>query len=221
MKKKNTGSIESNQGHRANMNSSDRSWFPEENAEGWTTVVSKSSKRLLRKKQKVEDNLEGRRAASKSGDRVRTRSRSASSAASHGQRDAADEGRVDEVASQQGFGSEEEQEDVLAREEQESAQDSMAHEGAGDGDIRSSASAGAKDKKGKRARSPPPQPEHKVVQETPPPDRHQPDLQAIECLYFRWRKQGSGKHPALAGPALETRRRGDSRRRTAFWRNSL
>ena len=173
MKQKNnhTGVEESNQGHRAKMNSSDRSGLEDE--EGWTEVLSKSNKKMLRKQQRREDNQSGRRSASKSGDRVRTRSRSASSAASHGQSDAADEGRADEVASQQDFGSEAEQEDVLAREEQESAQDSMAHEGAGDVDVRSSASAGAKNKKGKRARSPPPQPERKVVQETPSPTQAQ------------------------------------------------
>ena len=164
MKKKNTGVEESNQGHRAKMNSSDRSGL--EGEEGWTTVLSKSSKKMLRKQQRREDNQSNRRSASKSGDRVRTRSRSASSAASHGQHDAADEVRADEVASQQGFGSVDEQEDVLACEEQESAQDTMAHEDAGVVGVKPSASAG---KKGKRARPPPPQPERQVVQETPPP----------------------------------------------------
>ena len=167
MEKKNTGVEESNQGHRAKMNSSDRSGL--EGEEGWTKVLSKSSKKMLRKQQRREENQSNRRSASKSGDRVRTRSRSASSAASHGQSDAADEGRVDEVASQQGFGSEDEQEDVLAREEQESAQDSMAHEDAGDVGVKSPASAGSKGKKGKRARSPPQQPERKVAQESPAP----------------------------------------------------
>ena len=51
MKKKNTGVEESNQGHRAKMNSSDRSGLDQESTDGWTTVVSKRSKRMLRKNQ--------------------------------------------------------------------------------------------------------------------------------------------------------------------------
>jgi hypothetical protein len=54
-KKKNTGVEESNQGHRAKMNSSDRSGLIQDVAEGWTQVLSKSSKKKLRQelKQKV------------------------------------------------------------------------------------------------------------------------------------------------------------------------
>ena len=58
MKRKNTGVKEIIQGHRAKMNSSDRSGLDQENqedAEGWTKVISKSSKRMLRKKQRMEE----------------------------------------------------------------------------------------------------------------------------------------------------------------------
>jgi hypothetical protein len=54
MKKKNTGVEESNQGHRAKMNSSDRLGLEENVAEGWTTVLSKRSKKKLREEEAVE-----------------------------------------------------------------------------------------------------------------------------------------------------------------------
>jgi hypothetical protein len=136
MKKKNTGSIESNQGHRAKMNSSDRLGLEDE--EGWTEVLSKSSKKMLRKQQ--------RRSASKSSERVRTRSRSASSTV-RGQRDAADEASDDQMAPQQVSVSEDEQENA---------------------GVKSPVSAGSKSKKDKRARSPSLQPEREVIAETPP-----------------------------------------------------
>jgi hypothetical protein len=53
-KKKNTGVEEINQGHRAKMNSSDRFGLEEDAAEGWTTVLSKRSKKKLRKEKTVE-----------------------------------------------------------------------------------------------------------------------------------------------------------------------
>ena len=53
MKKKNTGVKEVIQGYRAKMNSSDWSGLESFNSEdGWTQVLSKSSKKMLRKKQK-------------------------------------------------------------------------------------------------------------------------------------------------------------------------
>ena len=55
MKKKNTGVEESNQGHRAKMNSSDRFGLEQDDADGWTTVLSKRSKKKLRKEGAVED----------------------------------------------------------------------------------------------------------------------------------------------------------------------
>jgi hypothetical protein len=58
MKKKNTGTFESDQGHRAKMNSSDRFGLEEDMAEGWTQVLSKSSKRRLRKDSKEEVRVE-------------------------------------------------------------------------------------------------------------------------------------------------------------------
>jgi len=56
MKKKNTGNEQSNQGHRAKMNSSDRSGLIQENiAEGWTQVIGKRDKKKLRKEQKKQE----------------------------------------------------------------------------------------------------------------------------------------------------------------------
>jgi len=54
MKKKNTGNEQSNQGHRAKMNSSDRSGL-EQDAEGWTQVIGKRDKKKLRKDQKKQE----------------------------------------------------------------------------------------------------------------------------------------------------------------------
>jgi len=56
MKKKNTGNEQSNQGHRAKMNSSDRSGLIQEDiAEGWTQVIGKRDKKKLRKEQKKQE----------------------------------------------------------------------------------------------------------------------------------------------------------------------
>lgn len=54
MKKKNTGNEQSNQGHRAKMNSSDRFGL-EQDAEGWTQVIGKRDKKKLRKEQKKQE----------------------------------------------------------------------------------------------------------------------------------------------------------------------
>ena len=55
MKKKNTGDQKSNQGHRAKMNSSDRSGLEQDGAEGWTQALGKRSRRKLLKEQKQQE----------------------------------------------------------------------------------------------------------------------------------------------------------------------
>ena len=55
MKKKNTGNEQSNQGHRAKMNSSDRFGLEQVDAEGWTPALGKRSRRKLRKDQKQQE----------------------------------------------------------------------------------------------------------------------------------------------------------------------
>jgi hypothetical protein len=76
---------ESNQGHQAKMNSSDWSGLESQNSEdGWTQVLSKSSKKMLRKKQRViknkqrkgEDPTATSERCSRSNSRSRGRSRS-------------------------------------------------------------------------------------------------------------------------------------------------
>ena len=100
MKQKNnhTGVDESNQGHRAKMNSSDRSGFDQEEADGsgWTEVVSKRNRRLL-KNQKVEEKPKSPRSGSKSLKKTRSRSRSASGGAAQDQEGAADQVRENGV----------------------------------------------------------------------------------------------------------------------------
>jgi hypothetical protein len=75
---------ESNQGHQAKMNSSDWSGLQDSDAEGgWTSVVSKSSKRMLRKKQnhmkgkqpKVDNSSSDTELSSRSNPRSRAPSR--------------------------------------------------------------------------------------------------------------------------------------------------
>jgi hypothetical protein len=73
------------------MNSSDRSGHDQENqddAEGWTKVISKSSKRMLRKKQKLQEKKSSERHAHDLHSESRSRSRSASRSRSES-RDAA------------------------------------------------------------------------------------------------------------------------------------
>jgi hypothetical protein len=78
MKKKNTGAKQIIQGHQAKMNSSDWSGLEEESAEGWTQVFSKSSKKMLRKKQKLQEKKSSERNAQDLSSESRSRSRSAS-----------------------------------------------------------------------------------------------------------------------------------------------
>ena len=82
MKKKNTGVNESNQGHRAKMNSSDRSGHDQEDEEGWTTVIRKSSKKMLQKKLRAEEKQKNKRSVSESDEDLDSPSRSASRRAS-------------------------------------------------------------------------------------------------------------------------------------------
>ncbi len=63
-KKQNTGVDQSNQGHRAKMNSSDRSGFDHEDSGDWTTVISKSSRRKLQKKQRSQESRKDKSAVS-------------------------------------------------------------------------------------------------------------------------------------------------------------
>ena len=90
MKKKNTGVEESNQGHRAKMNSSDRSGLDLGSADGWTMVVSKRSQRMLRKSQQVEEPSPTDSSNERSKRQARRRSRSNSSRVSDGNSAAAD-----------------------------------------------------------------------------------------------------------------------------------
>jgi hypothetical protein len=54
-KKKNTGIQDSNQGHRAKMNSSDRYGLNQHIADGWTQALGKRSRRKLLRKQKHQE----------------------------------------------------------------------------------------------------------------------------------------------------------------------
>ena len=174
MKKKNTGVKEVIQGHRAKMNSSDRSGLDQEDADGsgWTEVVSKRSRRMLRKNQKVEESPKSPSSSSKALKKTRSRSRSASGGAAQGQEGAADEVRENGVGgdhkSERSDSKPTKKSGSRSRSASRTAspvQDDAAGEIRNDAAHADAAATGCgseKSKKGKRARSPSDQRKSKV-----------------------------------------------------------
>jgi hypothetical protein len=160
-KKKNTGVDQSNQGHRAKMNSSDRSGFDHEDSGDWTTVISKSSRRKLQKKQRNQESRKDKSAVSEV-DELHSDA-------------AADEARNDVEVPHEDPISESESESTRGLEGLEQAEDGMQSNDTKGIDADAAEPEEKKSKKSKVTPSSSKKPKNKVVPETPPLSQAQAD----------------------------------------------